>query len=195
MLIKSRNLFYVNKRPVSADFELTKGITLLTGDNGVGKTSFFNYLKESKSEFFKEATFAFMDQFPLMTINEIRLCDVLKLVSDTDFFFDTNLLSKLLDRYNLNYLLERPVRLYSGGENQLVKFLLMISQNVDYYFLDEPLHYIDQERLILLKEDLIKLAKDKVILVIEHRSHEIEALNPKLLKMKNTSKGVQISGY
>jgi len=194
MKIKNSKLFFVNKLPVNSDFVICKGLSLLTGENGVGKSSFFNFVKANRSHFIKNQKIAFMDQFPLSPINDVRVCDAIDLLSRglTHFYYEDALL--LLKDFQLEYLVDRPIRQLSGGENQLLKFILLVSQNVDYYFLDEPLQYIDRSRLDVLKKKIQNLSYEKSIFLIEHRIELLEDLNPKRVLMENCASEVRLYG-
>jgi ATP-binding cassette subfamily E protein 1 len=195
MKIENKELFIVNSLPVNINVDLKEGLYLLVGENGVGKTSFFNYLKEHKENLSPKSRFAFMDQFPLSAINEIRLTDILKLLESSKTTFDLKKANHFIDKYQIRYLLDRPLIQYSGGENQVVKFIILICQDVEFYFLDEPLQYIDKKRIVLLKEDIAELAKRKTIVIIEHRAHELEELNPYMITMEKKGCEVIINGH
>jgi ABC-type multidrug transport system ATPase subunit len=195
MKIENTELFIVNDLPVSISVDLKQGLYLLLGDNGIGKTTFFNYLKENRENLSPKSHFAFMDQFPLSAINEIRLKDILVLLKSGSANCDVERANDLILRYEVEYLMERPVIFYSGGENQIIKFILLMCQNVDYYFLDEPLQYIDKKRVALLKEDIAELSLAKTVVVIEHRADELQELRSNLITMERNDSKVTINGY
>jgi len=195
MKIKKQNLFIVNELPVNIDINIDIGLYLLTGENGIGKTSFFNFLKENNQTPGSDSEIAFMDQFPLSPINEIRLSDIISFFNKGNRPFDCERAYQLIDRYEIAYLLDRAICLYSGGENQIVKFILMYCQNVDYYFLDEPLQYVDQLRVDKMKQDLKELSTTKAVVIIEHRGEYLDDLNPSRIKMVRNQQVVELYGY
>ncbi len=195
MKIKNQTLFYVNSLPVNIDIDLDQqnGIYLLTGENGVGKSSLLNHFKIHRS-LFLEKKCAFMDQFPLTPINEIRVKDVLDLFEDGIADFDKARALSLFNRYGLDYIIDRSISLLSGGENQLLKFIFLLGQEADIYFLDEPLQYIDEKRLALLLEDIKKLSYSKCLLIVEHRSSLFENLELAQIQMQRNEQEIIVSG-
>lgn len=189
--IKLEKIFQIHGSPVSAHFSLKKGITILTGENGVGKSTFFHYLKNHRAQIFGNFTCAFMDQFPLAPLSELRGKDIINILQQDLQGFDAAFAHKFLDEARMTKLLENTVESYSGGENQMFKFALLISQKAQFYFLDEPLQYLDNQNIIKLLTELRK-RDNKYILIIEHRKEKIEEYTDHSLTMKNINNSIMI---
>jgi ABC-type Mn2+/Zn2+ transport system ATPase subunit len=63
----------------------------------------------------------------------------------------------------------RRLSTLSGGENQSLKLVCALSQNVPMYFLDEPSQFLDSFRKEVLSNFLLSLRNSKKsVLIIEH---------------------------
>lgn len=191
MKITLKDIFQVHKENVSCDIELRSGISVLTGPNGIGKSTFFHYLKNHRSSCLPGLTCAFMDQFPLLPLSELRGEDLISILDKDISWFNGEVSQKLVKKFNFENLLKNKVESYSGGENQILKFILLLSQEVDCYFLDEPLQYLDDKNIASFIKSLQDLA-DKKILIIEHRKEKISHINPHLYEMNKSEGGITI---
>jgi ABC-type multidrug transport system ATPase subunit len=194
MRLTKDNYFCVNDMQVDVDINLNVGLNLLTGPNGIGKSSFLNALKHDVLSIFSKRKVAFMDQFPLAPVNEVRLLDVLKMMSGSFEHFDQAQARRLIKMFDIDYLVNRSIKLLSGGENQLVKFILAASQRVDFYFLDEPLQFLDKEKLKLVKSHLELLAKTSCVFIIEHQIDHLVDLEVTHFGMKQKKGRITIYG-
>lgn len=191
MKIKAQKIFNIRHLSVSCDLELRTGINLLTGSNGIGKSTFFHYLKNYRSELIPGLTCAFMDQFPLLPLSELRGEDIIHILNKDISWFRADIAYSLVEFLSLKKLLCHKVESYSGGENQLFKFILLLSQDVDCYFLDEPLQYLDDHNISLVLEKIQNL-KDKKVLIIEHRKEKLLQIKPYSFEMKQQEGGITI---
>ena len=192
-LIKEK-YFNVNGTQVDVDINLNVGLSLLTGPNGIVKSTFLNTLKHDVLLIFNNRKVAFMDQFPLAPVNDVRLRDVLKIMSGRFDHFDEVQARTLIGLFGIDYLVDRSIKLLSGGENQLVKFILAASQRVDYYFLDEPLQFLDKDKLKLVKSHLEFLSKTSCVFIIEHQSDHLVDLKVVHFEMKQKKGRIAIYG-
>jgi ABC-type cobalamin/Fe3+-siderophores transport system ATPase subunit len=194
MMLTKENYFLVNDKPVDVKVRFTNGLNLLTGPNGIGKSTFFNKLKSDVPELFGGMRVSFMDQFPLTPVNDVRLFDILKMMDEHFEHFDKNLADALIEKFKISYLLKRSITLLSGGENQLVKFILAVSQKVEFFFLDEPLQFLDKEKLILVRDYLEQLALNKCVFIIEHQADQLNELEMSHFKMSEKDGRIFIYG-
>ncbi len=194
MKFEQADFFIVNNQNVDVEIHFNVGLNILTGQNGIGKSTFFNHLKSKTQSVFQGKKVAFMDQFPLSPINDIRLIDILEMMGQRFDSFDKNKAMRLVEYFDIEYLVNRSVKILSGGENQLVKFILAISQNVDFYLLDEPLQYLDKEKLELVINQLCDLGQSSCVFIIEHQSDKLERLNPVQFVMKKQQGRIIING-
>ena len=192
MKISQTQLFYVNAYSVNCELEIFDGLNILTGRNGIGKTTFFDYIKNHAKELFPNKVCAFMDQFPLKPLIELRGIDILQILEEDISRFKPDKANELIDLFNFRKLLDACVENYSGGENQIFKFILMMGQQADIYFLDEPLQYLDDKNIEKLMSEIYQLS-DKKIVMIEHRLEKLLDLNCHWIEMKEWNQNIIIS--
>jgi energy-coupling factor transporter ATP-binding protein EcfA2 len=176
------NLF-VNELEVKGDLELKSGLNVLSGRNGLGKSTLFNFIKNNRNKFFENEKLSFMDQFPLMPLSELRVQDLFNILVEDISYFDIKKSNELLDFFKFNSLLTRSVNLLSGGENQILKFILASSQKTNFYFFDEPLQYLDGENLKKVIDEIKNLSTSSTVVVIEHRKEHLSHLDVNWIEM------------
>lgn len=185
------NAFQIHAKKVSANFSLEKGLNVLTGPNGIGKSTFFNYLKHHRKELLLNRSCAFMDQFPLQPLSELRGKDIIQIMAEDFSHFDVHKAYHFVSQFSFEHLLYNKVQSYSGGENQIFKFILLLSQQADFYFLDEPLQYLDDKNIELFL-DVLKEFNDKYVFIIEHRKEKIQQLSARFIIMKQDQQSIKI---
>lgn len=176
------NLF-VNELEVKGDLELKSGLNVLSGRNGLGKSTLFNFIKNNRNKFFENEKLSFMDQFPLMPLSELRVQDLFNILVEDISYFDIKKSNELLDFFKFNSLLTRSINLLSGGENQILKFILASSQKTNFYFFDEPLQYLDGENLKKVIDEIKNLSTSSTVVVIEHRKEHLSHLDVNWIEM------------
>lgn len=192
MIVQKDKIFKVSEKYVSCNFELKSGINVLFGPNGIGKTTFFHYIKSNRKDILGNSTCAFMDQFPLAPVSELTGNDILSILKKDLVNFDFEKVDFLINKFNFTRLLNSKVENYSGGENQIFKFIILMGQNADIYFLDEPLQYLDNDNVEKLLEVLESL-NSKKILIVEHRKEKIESRDYNNVYMKNNNELIEIT--
>lgn len=191
MKITEKNIFQVHHLNVSCDFLLSTGVNVLTGNNGIGKSTFFHYIKNHRIKLLPGLTCAFMDQFPILPLSELRGEDIINILEEEISFFSIERAMKLVTDFHFTKLLNNRVESYSGGENQILKFILLLSQEADCYFLDEPLQYLDDKNISLVI-DKLQILENKRILIIEHRKEKISNINPHFFEMSKKEGSITI---
>ena len=171
------------------NFEIYKGITTLTGDNGTGKTTllhaisqlkkyegniYFDGSKVKKSrKLYKKISTCLQDAFQqfisLMPREEISM--------QKDIWNHATLWQeRLLKEFDLEKELDKSLYYYSGGQRKLIQLMCLLSQKTELLLLDEPFTHLD-ERACSFIMDWIKenkrLAGQSFIIV----SHRLEPLN------------------
>jgi len=172
-----------------AKFQATSGeIVCLKGENGVGKTQFFDWIKNKMK---REFIFSFIDQKPLHCLATITVLETKKLFLDYFFKFCVDKNSEhyqLVDRQlfdDLQMVWKNNLEDLSGGQKQLLKLYLGMIQKADFYFFDEPFHYLDESRQRIIK-DVIKSFSSfgKGIIMIDHDQKRIDQMGDRLFEMK-----------
>lgn len=189
--IQQKNYFTVNSTSVDLNFTLHQAkLNILMGRNGIGKSTFFNHLKESKILNF---SVAFMDQFPLCPISEYQVQDLFQIIleecngvisqKEVELRYDLKIDDLLLK--NINYL--------SGGEQQRVKLFCTLMLNREAVFLDEPFQYLDVESVKVFKNIFKNLIKEnKTVLIIEHDKSLIEEFDSHFIHMREVRDKIEV---
>ncbi len=176
---------------------------LITGPNGVGKTSFFkaltkmlpyqgqlafhgqeiaklkarNYLKQV-AQVFQHAD----DQFLKVTVSEeIALSKKMR-----NAFFTDEEIKAALKELKLDDHLEQVVYSLSGGQKKKLQLLLMLMTKHEVLLIDEPLSGLDQQSIFqvinLMKK--VQQATHTTFLIISHQTKELAAFCPYHLAFK-----------
>lgn len=149
-------------------------LTLISGANGVGKSSLIHLLKIHQKKYFAGHHPVFVDQFPLQPLNEISLSDTLKLfdgcrIEGLDLF---TIVYKECENFK-----DIPIKNLSGGQNQLCKMAIALFVSGDIFVLDEPFQFLDQRNLDLVLKILQELKNsNKAILLVEHRKEIVQEI-------------------
>lgn len=79
-------------------------------------------------------------------------------------------LQKTVHNLNISSLLNRNIFHLSGGEKQQIAFASIYAMNPDIYLLDEPSSNLDEESILKLRENILKVKKlGKTVVIAEHR--------------------------
>ena len=171
------------------NFEIYKGITTLTGDNGTGKTTllhaisqlkkyegniYFDGSKVKKSrKLYKKISTCLQDAFQqfisLMPREEISM--------QKDIWNHATLWQeRLLKEFDLEKELDKSLYYYSGGQRKLIQLMCLLSQKTELLLLDEPFTHLDERACSFIMdwiEENKRLVGQSVIIV----SHRLEPLN------------------
>jgi ABC-type Mn2+/Zn2+ transport system ATPase subunit len=175
VLVEFKDRFKIQGLDVECRIHLSPGkMTLLSGDNGIGKSSLIQFLKLNQSEFFSSQKLVFIDQFPLSPVNDISYLEL-------ENFLSSKRIEKLACyielREKLSSFIKKPIKSLSGGQNQLIKIALGLFLGGDVFILDEPFQYLDKSNVLLLKKLLQDLKfNGRIILIVEHRKEIIAQL-------------------
>jgi iron complex transport system permease protein len=145
----------------------------LIGPNGIGKTSFIQFLKQNQDCFFYQKEVSFLDQFPLSPLGQVRCSDLFSMLGDLfpERVLYSNLYDyKLIEKFSFQSKLDRPIKYLSGGENQILKILCCFYLRSEVFILDEPSNHLDQRRIKVLIHLINEIAADqRYFIVIDHR--------------------------
>lgn len=171
----------------------------ISGDNGKGKTTLIRLLtgvykeneysnvdvrvngedmKEIDSVYFRRKNVAFVSQFPKSIYEKSSEY----LAGEYDVEVDT--IKEKIDEYNidsrdmvidfLNNKKDIPIKDLSGGDRTFTSILGAIFSGKDFIIMDEPTANLDTARCEWLMNDLSKIKKDKIILIISHDKNMFE---------------------
>ena len=186
---KNLSIQYRGAKPILKDvsFALTKGITVLLGRNGAGKSSLLHatlgevpYAGEIRlngkniteiRERERGKLLSLLPQHlpaPALTVSEAVALGFSPICTrPTQKEWQT--VREILDELQISHLAERPVSTLSGGERQRVFLGMMLAQNAPVMLFDEPATYLDAAHHALLEKILQKQReKGKHILLVMH---------------------------
>jgi ABC-type multidrug transport system ATPase subunit len=177
-------------------------IYFLMGKNGSGKTTFIKCLLELENfkgnitfgnNYFKEirnSVFSIYDDIPLY--NELNGYQNIYLMLKDNIKFDKNeiLELSLLSKHKL----KEKVKGYSLGERKKIAIISALLCRPKYLIIDEISNGLDIETLEILKESLLNLKQDSLILATGHHFEFYENIIDELLILHNKSI-IQISDY
>ncbi|MBG60242.1 MAG: hypothetical protein CMJ16_07275 [Peredibacter sp.] len=193
MRITLDNAFKINGKQTSIDlFIKEKAINFLIGENGVGKSSLFTYMKISK-DLFQGTRVAFVDQEKLNPLSDLSVSEILAVVIEELVDVKSWEECEHVKNLEIEKLLDKKVSCLSGGENQKLKLALGLILPFDILLLDEPLQSLDvksQKQVISTLEDI---SKEKAVLIIEHNVKKYESFNGCLNVMKEGNDFVEVS--
>lgn len=189
--IQHKNFFSVNSTRVDLNFTLHKGaINLLIGRNGIGKSTFFDQLKEKN---IISESIAFMDQFPLCPISDYKVTDLVNIISGE--CKNSISLNEISQKYQIEItdLLNKYVSYLSGGEQQRVKLIMTLMLNREAVFLDEPFQYLDQNSVEIFKQVLKQLeSEEKLLFIIEHNRDYLKDLKTHEIMMQEKNELIEV---
>ncbi len=169
--IKFKQAELIPRRYYSGELQIPLGfLTKICGNNGVGKSTIFHYCRKHKKDIFSTKT-TFLNQKPLMTLNDYTLNDVHQLLSN---YWNTFLIStwetvwtQMLQDFTLSP--KDRVSYLSGGQNQLLKLMLASITQAEIFFFDEPFTSLDNSMSSWWMEWIHKqLQEKKTVVLIDH---------------------------
>ncbi len=131
-------------------------IIVALGENGIGKTTFVEYIKDKKE---KELKIAYKPQY--LDSNSILVMEFLR---------DAWKYEQLIKPLGVEHLKFKTLDQLSGGELQRVYIAKVLSEEADLYLIDEPSSYLDiEERLALgsIIKDMLAF-RDAAAIIVEH---------------------------
>lgn len=149
---------------IDLQFDLIPGeILVITGPNGIGKTSAMHRLYQQQSDLISIVEQQNMDYFYDRSIGKIKNLFLSSSEVDVNYF------EMLWNKFNLHLKENRLHSELSGGESQALKICLGLSIKRNIFFLDEPTQYLDKQAKEILSHFISELLeKQNTFLVIEH---------------------------
>ena len=186
-MIELNNIsFNYGEKNILKDFSLkiNKGDRIwLSGESGSGKTTLIRLIlgleKTQKREIQIEE-----NAKPSVVFQEDRLLPF-KTALQNIMLVTTNesLAKENLKALGLKNEIHTKTYELSGGMQRRVAIARALSCDFDYLILDEAFTGLDKENIILAVKQILKIAKDKPIILITHSPFEAELLGVKEIKL------------
>ena len=183
IIIKNLILPYTK---IKINIELKRGINYIKGNNGTGKTLFLDYIsgirKDTAATISGNQSIIYINQ-SIFFSDRLTCEDFLKFVyrmvgiknplSIFNDFID-NIFQDRWDKGKIASLMKKQWGMLSGGERKYIYILILMSIEREWYILDEPFAFLDDEkREIIWYLINIKTAQGKGIILTSH-GNEIE---------------------
>jgi ABC-type Mn2+/Zn2+ transport system ATPase subunit len=141
-------------------------VWVLTGENGLGKTTLLHRLAQQ----LPTTERSILEQKDSEYFFDRKLLMLKKILQEGQLAsFDHSFFSDCWNDFQLHLKNDRLLSHLSGGESQSLKICLTLAKDSPVYFLDEPSHYLDQQRKNTLRSKLEHLRKQgKIIIIVEH---------------------------
>ncbi|MEM3411976.1 MAG: ribosome biogenesis/translation initiation ATPase RLI [archaeon] len=150
-----------------------KGVGVIIGSNGIGKTTtlkilsgslkvdFQNFPKQAQ-DWLKEERSVVVKPQELKISKKEKVKDVI-LRND-----ERKVAPEIIKKLELNDSLDKDLDELSGGELQRVAIACACCKKAEFYFFDEPCSFLDIKQRLNVAEVLKDLSKEANVLVIEH---------------------------
>ena len=167
-------------------------ITAIIGPNGSGKTSLLkilfglidkssgtilrNFNQDDSSFIFQKHIFLNMTVFEVF--NHALFC------KDVPKQLRYQIVSEAINRYNIEHLKDKNVKLLSGGEQQIIALIRSLILKPKVLFYDEPLNDLDTHSSDYVVDILKELHAKKVqLLIVTHDVNLLDKLKCKIIMM------------
>ncbi|MGN1156211.1 MAG: ATP-binding cassette domain-containing protein [Agathobacter sp.] len=184
-------------------FSFSPGVYGLLGSNGAGKSTLMNLLTDNiertsgkilwnGEEIVKlgaayRACFGYMPQ-QSDSLSKLTVAGFLEYIGYLKGLKKEQLKKErddLVQRLNLNTFLNKRICDLSGGMRQRVMLAQALLSNPQILFLDEPTAGLDPQERIRIRNLLMSLSQDRIILLATHIVSDIECIADYVLLLKN----------
>lgn len=142
------------------------GMTILLGQNGTGKSTFLKNIAEKLdlNISMKSQDVVFDKKYRNLTANQFLEKKIGQVLYNPLFK------STVIKGLGLTRVLDRNIKVLSGGEKQIVAICLCLGTNADLYLIDEPSAYLDAEQRTNVANVIRRYIyhKHKSCFVVEH---------------------------
>ncbi len=149
---------------------LDKGINLITGKNGSGKTTFINYLTRKKEELL--GNYSYVSQ----THHAYNCSTIDYLFKGEDY--DNDLLDKYLGLFSIEHVKDcKNVKTLSGGELTKLTLIREFMKDNNLLILDEPSNHLDDHSTKVLCDLISEKEKRSAIILVSHDRRLLDNLD------------------
>ncbi|MDW7547411.1 ATP-binding cassette domain-containing protein [Pseudoalteromonas sp. SCSIO 43201] len=99
---------------------------------------------------------------------------------------DNTIIDNALNELDITYIKDRYLDELSGGQRQMAFIAMVVAQDTDYIFLDEPLNNLDIKHSVEIMQTLHRLAAelDKAVVIVIHDINFAASYSDNIVAMK-----------
>lgn len=159
------------------------GLYRINGDNGKGKSTFFNIIAGLYNDFDGRIVINLRKDTDIVYMNQND--DLFNSsINDNITLFNKHKISteylQMIDKFSnkVNTISE-----FSGGEKRLFLFIRAVNSNASIFLFDEPFEGVDKKVREQMKDIISTLSKENLVLIINHNDKDFESLEYKNIKL------------
>ena len=168
--------FYRNNQVVTNfNYEFHEGLYLVTGTNGIGKSTLLKCLANVISPS--------NDDCKMTSIKKAYLCEKIVISNGKPKAFLSHVMRLNKTWYDIDKMLmewhieNKVMRKLSKGNKQKIGILAMLLSDSEIYFFDEPTDALDKQSVNLFISAIKELIKEKIVVVATHEIAYFEGLD------------------
>ena len=173
------------------NYRFEKGIYILQGESGIGKTTLLNMIYGYKKPLSGvlsvqekiKMRYLFQEDmiFQNLTLleNFVIKCDAIGMVEKR-----MENIQALCIQYGIEDKLNCKVCTLSGGERKRAQIAMLGLEEYDVLLLDEPIANLDKKNSSIIMQLLLEM-KDKTIIIVSHQKIELTDNYGKIIKIKD----------
>lgn len=188
-------------KEVDIDFEANK-IHVIYGDNGIGKTTFFNILTGQIRNYDGKII---LNQSEISKYNALELSEIMSICYASQpksdlwvhevFSFsniETSQIEDCIKSFEIAQFMNRNIQELSEGERQWIFIARAMARNTPFILLDEPTAFLDLSKRKKLKEIIFQYSQSHTILINTHDEDlsKIENSTTWLIENQNFTKKI-----
>ncbi|MPW26368.1 ATP-binding cassette domain-containing protein [Alkalibaculum sp. M08DMB] len=181
MLEFNFNTMTINDKLLYNGGELTiigNGITLLTGENGTGKSTLLKQLY-----FTNRSNSVYISQDNDEMLQKLSVLENITMIQD--IYSDKDLI-KLLNSMGIGELSNKNINTMSGGEKKIISVLRGLLSNAEILFIDEPTNDLDYRIVNKLIDIINEYRNKKIIIIVTHDERMYES-SEQIYEIRNQS--------
>lgn len=166
----------------SCSFNLTEGVIVIKGRNGIGKTTLAKKIYHQLKEEHQEVSSVFLDQSNDEILVERSVLENIAMTSNSKVL---EKVKGILETIELEYLLSCDVKKLSGGEKRIIAILRAFISDAKIIMMDEPTNDLDYRMVEKLCQWIQMFSKEKIFLIVTHDSRLLKIADS-IFEISNT---------
>ncbi len=165
-------------------------ITCIVGPNGSGKTSLLksiaglNQIAKGRIEYPTITTCMVHNQ---STVLKMSVKENLMLLRDVNKSIHSDLVDKVMQKFQLSALSTSPAPLLSTGEKQRLALARAYLLNAQLILLDEPTSSLDNDAKKLIEDFIVEMTQDGTkFLIVSHDMVQVQRLSEHVVFLENS---------